>query len=202
MRKRGALPRAGGWFGVEAHAPTGTCASNRRAPSRRPCRAARNAPATSGRRRSCPTSTWCCATARSGAATGSLTSRWIKRDGRLLPDPGRPAARRLFRSRRAASRTDRLPLLGVRWPRRCRRRHRLDQKAGRDHRPRTIGKGGLAVTSFRLLNDAPGVDPVAATLFDGLVKSTTNLETERVATNQLFGLETRLRRFRSGCTAR
>lgn len=43
---------------------------------------------------------------------------------------------------------------------------------------RTVGRGGLVVSTFRLLSDAAGVDPVAATLFDGLVKSTTNLETE------------------------
>lgn len=40
---------------------------------------------------------------------------------------------------------------------------------------RRVGKGGLAVTTFRLLNDAPGHDPVAAALFDGLVASAAGL---------------------------
>lgn len=43
---------------------------------------------------------------------------------------------------------------------------------------RTVGRGGLVATTFRLLGDAPGLDPVAATLFDGLVKSTIELRTE------------------------
>lgn len=41
---------------------------------------------------------------------------------------------------------------------------------------RRVGKGGLVVTTFRLTNDAPGADPVAAALFDGLVTTTANLE--------------------------
>ena len=43
---------------------------------------------------------------------------------------------------------------------------------------RRVGKGGLVVTTFRLTNDAPGTDPVAAALFDGLVTSTANLEVD------------------------
>lgn len=34
---------------------------------------------------------------------------------------------------------------------------------------RKVGKGGLVATTFRLLNDAPGADPVATALLDGLV---------------------------------
>lgn len=34
---------------------------------------------------------------------------------------------------------------------------------------RRVGKGGLAVTTFRLTNDAPLADPVATTLFDAMV---------------------------------
>ena len=40
---------------------------------------------------------------------------------------------------------------------------------------RRVGKGGLVATTFRLTNDAPGVDPVAAALFDGLVDVATGL---------------------------
>ena len=43
---------------------------------------------------------------------------------------------------------------------------------------RRVGKGGLVVTTFRLTNDAPGTDPVAAALFDGLVTTTANLEVD------------------------
>jgi hypothetical protein len=43
---------------------------------------------------------------------------------------------------------------------------------------RRVGKGGLVVTTFRLLSDAPGTDPVAAALFDGLVTKTANLEVD------------------------
>lgn len=35
---------------------------------------------------------------------------------------------------------------------------------------RRIGQGNVVATTFRLTNDAPGVDPVAAALFDALVK--------------------------------
>jgi hypothetical protein len=40
---------------------------------------------------------------------------------------------------------------------------------------RQVGKGGLVATTFRLLNDAPGSDPVAAALFDGLVATAAGL---------------------------
>ncbi|MDB5538991.1 MAG: hypothetical protein JWQ89_718 [Devosia sp.] len=43
---------------------------------------------------------------------------------------------------------------------------------------RRVGKGGLVATTFRLTNDAPGIDPVAAALFDGLVTTTANLEVD------------------------
>jgi len=36
---------------------------------------------------------------------------------------------------------------------------------------RRVGKGGLVVCTFRLLRDAPGQDPVAATLFDALIET-------------------------------
>jgi hypothetical protein len=36
---------------------------------------------------------------------------------------------------------------------------------------RRIGNGGLVATTFRLTNDAPGADPVAAALFDALAKT-------------------------------
>jgi hypothetical protein len=42
---------------------------------------------------------------------------------------------------------------------------------------RKVGKGGLVASTFRLLNDAPGVDPVAAALFDGLAHSAAGLAT-------------------------
>jgi hypothetical protein len=34
---------------------------------------------------------------------------------------------------------------------------------------KSVGRGGLVATTFRLLREAPGADPVAAALFDGLV---------------------------------
>ena len=43
---------------------------------------------------------------------------------------------------------------------------------------RPIGKGAMVVTTFRLTNDAPGSDPVATALFDGLVATTSNLEVD------------------------
>ncbi len=54
---------------------------------------------------------------------------------RLQRHPGRPAARRLLRPRRAAPRADRLPLLGIPGADRRRRGDRLDPEAGRHHRP-------------------------------------------------------------------
>ncbi len=36
---------------------------------------------------------------------------------------------------------------------------------------RRVGKGGLVASTFRLMQDAPGEDPVAAALFDALVKT-------------------------------
>jgi hypothetical protein len=35
---------------------------------------------------------------------------------------------------------------------------------------RRVGRGGLVATTFRLLSDPPGEDPVAAALFDALVQ--------------------------------
>ena len=41
---------------------------------------------------------------------------------------------------------------------------------------RKVGQGGLVATTFRLLNDAPGADPVAVALLDGLVAIGTGLK--------------------------
>jgi hypothetical protein len=41
---------------------------------------------------------------------------------------------------------------------------------------RAVGRGGLVATTFRLCNDEPGVDPVAAALFDALIETTAMLE--------------------------
>ena len=41
---------------------------------------------------------------------------------------------------------------------------------------RRIGKGGLVATTFRLLGDAPGNDPVAAGLFDALLETAANMK--------------------------
>lgn len=41
---------------------------------------------------------------------------------------------------------------------------------------RAVGRGGLVATTFRLCNDEPGVDPVAAALFDALIKTTAMLD--------------------------
>ena len=52
------------------------------------------------------------------------------------------------------------------------------------HRPaatiaeRRVGKGGLVASTFRLLNDAPDIDPVAATLFHAMVETAANLKIE------------------------
>lgn len=43
---------------------------------------------------------------------------------------------------------------------------------------RCVGKGGLVATAFRLVNDAPGTDPVAVALFDGLITTTANLDAD------------------------
>ncbi len=43
---------------------------------------------------------------------------------------------------------------------------------------RRVGKGGLVASTFRLLRDAPGDDPVAATLFDALVQTASRLPIE------------------------
>ena len=43
---------------------------------------------------------------------------------------------------------------------------------------RRVGNGTLVATTFRLLSDAAGVDPVAAALFHALLESAANLETE------------------------
>jgi len=40
---------------------------------------------------------------------------------------------------------------------------------------RTVGRGGLVATTFRLLGDAPGTDPVAAALLDALITTTAGL---------------------------
>jgi hypothetical protein len=41
---------------------------------------------------------------------------------------------------------------------------------------RRIGRGALVATTFRVMQDAPGVDPVAATLLDGLLATIAQLE--------------------------
>ena len=43
---------------------------------------------------------------------------------------------------------------------------------------RRVGRGGLVASTFRLLSDAPGEDPVASALFDALVRSTAELSIE------------------------
>ncbi len=43
---------------------------------------------------------------------------------------------------------------------------------------RRVGKGALVATTFRLTNDAPGFDPVAAALFDALVATISETPTE------------------------
>ncbi len=43
---------------------------------------------------------------------------------------------------------------------------------------RRVGKGELVATTFRLTNDTPGLDPVAAALFDGLVETASGLVRE------------------------
>jgi hypothetical protein len=43
---------------------------------------------------------------------------------------------------------------------------------------RRVGKGGLLASTFRLLRDAPGDDPVAAALFDTLIQSAKQLPIE------------------------
>ena len=43
---------------------------------------------------------------------------------------------------------------------------------------RRVGKGGLVASTFRLLRDAPGDDPVAAALFDALIQTTMQLPIE------------------------
>ncbi len=43
---------------------------------------------------------------------------------------------------------------------------------------RRIGRGGMVATTFRLMQDEPGLDPVAATLLDGLIATAASMETE------------------------
>ena len=43
---------------------------------------------------------------------------------------------------------------------------------------RRVGKGGLVASTFRLLRDAPGDDPVAAALFDALIRTANGLQTQ------------------------
>jgi hypothetical protein len=43
---------------------------------------------------------------------------------------------------------------------------------------RKVGKGGLVASTFRLFTDAPGHDPVAATLFDALIQLTAGIATD------------------------
>ena len=43
---------------------------------------------------------------------------------------------------------------------------------------RRIGRGGMVATTFRLMQDEPGADPVAATLLDGVIATTANMETD------------------------
>ena len=43
---------------------------------------------------------------------------------------------------------------------------------------RRVGKGGLVASTFRLMQDAPGKDPVAAALFDALVETSIHMKTE------------------------
>ena len=41
-----------------------------------------------------------------------------------------------------------------------------------------LGHGGIVASTFRLLTEAPGADPVAAHLFDCLVRHAARLRTE------------------------
>ena len=43
---------------------------------------------------------------------------------------------------------------------------------------RRIGRGGMVATTFRLMQDEPGTDPVAATLLDGLIRAAATLESD------------------------
>jgi hypothetical protein len=43
---------------------------------------------------------------------------------------------------------------------------------------RKVGRGGLVASTFRLLNDAPGEDPVAAALMDALIAQAAGLQVE------------------------
>lgn len=42
-----------------------------------------------------------------------------------------------------------------------------------------VGRGGVVATTFRLMREAPGADPVAAALFDALVMATVELPVDR-----------------------
>lgn len=42
-----------------------------------------------------------------------------------------------------------------------------------------VGRGGVVATTFRLLREAPGADPVAAALFDALVVAATEIKVDR-----------------------
>ncbi|ODT66644.1 MAG: hypothetical protein ABS75_26610 [Pelagibacterium sp. SCN 63-23] len=44
-----------------------------------------------------------------------------------------------------------------------------------------VGRGGVVATTFRLTREAPGADPVAAALFDGLVQMAADLKVDRGA---------------------
>ena len=50
---------------------------------------------------------------------------------------------------------------------------------------RQIGKGGLVATTFRLLSDAPGDDPVATSLFNALIETAANTEVSSQVTKLL-----------------
>ena len=113
---------------------------------------------------------WYGEAARCGRATGSPSFSWLRRDGPFARIPGGPLLDHAF---------DRVIPNHVvagcsTWD--FQARVHAGMVIGWVHKPagliveRERGRGKMVVTTFRLLEDAPGVDPVATALLDGLLE--------------------------------